>query len=66
MDRSRLDRGPFEADLAAKKAQVAQLAATLENARLTADRARILLSGPAGQQSIYDTALANQRSLEAR
>jgi membrane fusion protein, multidrug efflux system len=62
----RLERGPFEADLAAKKAQVAQLAATLENARLTADRARILLSGPAGQQSTYDAALANQRSLEAQ
>ena len=62
----RLERAPFEADLAAKKAQVAQLAATLENARLTADRARILLSGPAGQQSTYDAALANQRSLEAQ
>jgi membrane fusion protein (multidrug efflux system) len=62
----RLERGPFEADLAAKNAQVAQLQATLENARLTADRARILLSGPAGQQSTYDAALANQRSLEAQ
>jgi membrane fusion protein, multidrug efflux system len=62
----RLERGPFEADLAAKKAQVAQLEATLENARLTADRARILLSGPAGQQSTYDAAIANQHSLEAQ
>src|SRR5260370_34256015 len=34
--------------------------------RLTTERARILLSGPAGQQSIYDAALANQRSLEAQ
>jgi membrane fusion protein (multidrug efflux system) len=62
----RLERGPFEADLAAKKAQVAQLEATLENAKLTAERARILLSGPAGQQSTYDAAIANQRSLEAQ
>jgi membrane fusion protein (multidrug efflux system) len=62
----RLERGPFEADLASKKAQVAQLQAMLENARLTAERARILLSGPAGQQSTYDAALANQRSLEAQ
>jgi membrane fusion protein (multidrug efflux system) len=62
----RLERGPFEADLAAKNAQVAQLQAMLENARLTAERARILLSGPAGQQSTYDAALANQRSLEAQ
>src|ERR1700730_3498922 len=61
-----LERGPFEADLAAKKAQVAQLQATLENAKLTTERARILLSGPAGQQSTYDAALANQRSLEAQ
>jgi membrane fusion protein (multidrug efflux system) len=62
----RLERGPFEADLAAKKAQVAQLQATLENAKLTTDRARTLLGGPAGQQSTYDAALANQRSLEAQ
>ena len=62
----RLERGPFEADLAAKRAQVAQLQAMLENARLTTERARILLSGPAGQQSTYDAALANERSLEAQ
>jgi membrane fusion protein (multidrug efflux system) len=61
-----LERGPFEADLASKKAQVAQLQATLENAKLTTERARILLSGPAGQQSTYDAAIANQRSLEAQ
>jgi membrane fusion protein (multidrug efflux system) len=61
-----LERGPFEADLAAKKAQVAQLQATLENAKLTTQRAHTLLGGPAGQQSTYDAALANQRSLEAQ
>jgi membrane fusion protein (multidrug efflux system) len=61
-----LERGPFEADLAAKRAQVAQLQATLENAKLTTERARTLLGGPAGQQSSYDAALANQRSLEAQ
>ncbi|MBR1126409.1 efflux RND transporter periplasmic adaptor subunit [Bradyrhizobium lablabi] len=61
-----LERGPFEADLASKQAQVAQLQATLENAKLTTDRARTLLGGPAGQQSTYDAALANQRSLEAQ
>src|SRR3984957_13927033 len=61
-----LERGPFEADLAFKKATVAQLQATLENAKLTSDRARTLLSGPAGQQSTYDAAIANQRSLEAQ
>src|ERR1700692_2803050 len=61
-----LERGPFEADLASKKALVAQLQATLENAKLTTDRARTLLGGPAGQQSTYDAAIANQRSLEAQ
>lgn len=61
-----LERGPFEADLASKQAQVAQLQATLENARLTTERARTLLGGPAGQQSTYDAAVANQRSLEAQ
>jgi membrane fusion protein, multidrug efflux system len=61
-----LERGPFEADLASKKALVAQLQATLENAKLTADRARTLLGGPAGQQSSYDAAIANQRSFEAQ
>jgi len=62
----RLERGPFEADLASKQAIVAQLQATLENAKLTTDRARTLLGGPAGQQSTYDAAIASQRSLEAQ
>ncbi len=61
-----LERGPFEADLESKKAQVAQLQATLVNAKLTTDRARTLLGGPAGQQSTYDAATANQQSLEAQ
>ena len=61
-----LERGPFQADLDAKKAQVAQLEATLANAKLTAERQRILLSGPAGVQANYDTAISNQKSLEAQ
>src|ERR1700753_1151557 len=61
-----LQRGPFEADLASKKAQVAQLQATLVNAKLTTERARTLLGGPAGQQSTYDAAIASQQSLEAQ
>jgi len=62
----RLERGPFEADLASKQALVAQLQATLENAKLTTERARTLLSGPAGQQSTSFASLANQRALEAQ
>jgi membrane fusion protein (multidrug efflux system) len=61
-----LEQGPFEADLKSKQAQVAQLQATLANARLTTERAKALLGGPAGQQSTYDAALANQQSLEAQ
>ena len=40
--------------------------ATLDNAKLTTDRAKTLLGGPAGQQSTYDAAIASQRSLEAQ
>jgi membrane fusion protein (multidrug efflux system) len=61
-----LEKGPFEADLAAKQAMVAQLQATLENAKLTTGRAKTLLGGPAGQQSIYDAAIAAEKSLEAQ
>ena len=61
-----LERGPFESDLKSKQAQVEQLQATLENAKLTTNRAKALLGGPAGQQSTYDAALASQRSLEAQ
>jgi membrane fusion protein (multidrug efflux system) len=62
----RLERGPFEADLEARKAQVAQFEATLANARITTDRQRTLLNGPAGLQSSYDSAIASQKSLEAQ
>ncbi|PWT90144.1 MAG: efflux transporter periplasmic adaptor subunit [Proteobacteria bacterium] len=61
-----LEKGPFQADLSAKQAAVAQLQAMLDNARLTTQRAEALLRGPAGLQANYDAALANQRSLEAQ
>ncbi|WP_441517002.1 efflux RND transporter periplasmic adaptor subunit [Bradyrhizobium sp. 2TAF24] len=61
-----LERGPFEADLAAKKANVEQLQANLDLAKLTTERQKTLLAGPAGQQSSYDAAVANQRALEAQ
>src|SRR6202049_1325178 len=51
-----LERGPFEADLASKQAVVAQLQATLENAKLTTARGRTLLGGPGGQTSTSDAA----------
>jgi membrane fusion protein (multidrug efflux system) len=61
-----LEKAPFQADVAAKQAQVAQLQATLVNAHLTTERARTLLGGPAGLQSNYDAAIATERSLQAQ
>jgi membrane fusion protein (multidrug efflux system) len=58
----RLERAPFEADLEAKQASVAQAAATLQNATITLGRAQALLSTPAGQRSTYDDAVAAQRA----
>jgi membrane fusion protein (multidrug efflux system) len=62
----RLEQGPFQADLQAKQAAIAQFKAQLQNAVLTLARARALLSTPAGQQSTVDAALANQLALQAQ
>ena len=61
----RLERAPFEAQVAAQAAQVAQANAVLQNNSLTLNRAQSLLSGPAGQQSRVDDALSAQRSQAA-
>lgn len=53
-----LEQGPFEADLAAKQAAVAQAQAQLDNARLVFQRASSLLKTPAGQQAAVDAARA--------
>jgi membrane fusion protein (multidrug efflux system) len=62
----RIEQPPFKADVDAKRAVVDQMKAQLENAKLTLDRAKSLLGGPAGQQSIYDSALASEKALEAQ
>lgn len=62
----RLEQGPFQADVAAKQAVVAQYKAQLQNADLSLARARTLLNTPAGQQSTVDAALANQLSLQSQ
>lgn len=62
----RLEQGPFQADVEAKQAVVAQYKAQLRNADLTLQRAKTLLNTPAGQQSTVDAALANQLSLQAQ
>ena len=61
----RLERAPFEAQVAAQAAQVAQANAVLQNNSLNLNRAQSLLSGPAGQQSRVDDALSAQRSQAA-
>jgi membrane fusion protein, multidrug efflux system len=62
----RLEQGPFQADIQAKQAAIAQFKAQLQNALLTLSRTRALLSTPAGQQSTVDAALANQLALQAQ
>jgi membrane fusion protein (multidrug efflux system) len=62
----RLERPPFEADVQAKQAAVAQQAALLRNAAITLNRAQTLLSTPAGQRSTVDDAQAQQASLAAQ
>jgi membrane fusion protein, multidrug efflux system len=62
----RLEQGPFQADVQAKQAQIAQFKAQLRNADVTLARAKALLSTPAGQQSTVDAALAGQQSLQAQ
>lgn len=53
-----LEQAPFEADLAAKQAAVAQAQAQLDNAKLVYQRAASLLRTPAGQQAAVDSAKA--------
>jgi membrane fusion protein (multidrug efflux system) len=62
----RLEQGPFQADLQAKQATIAQFNAQLQNAAITLTRQRTLLSSPAGQQAAVDLAQANQQALQAQ
>ena len=62
----RLERGPFEADLEAKQASIAQAQALLRNATITLNRARSLIDSPAGRVSAVDDAAAQQASLTAQ
>jgi len=61
----RLERGPFEAQVAAQAASVAQADAVLQNNTLTLNRAEQLLNTPAGQRSRVDDAQSAQRSQAA-
>ncbi|HEY9214400.1 MAG TPA: efflux RND transporter periplasmic adaptor subunit [Ancylobacter sp.] len=62
----RLERAPFEAEVAAKAAALAQAQAQLENADLALKRAEKLLETSAGSQSTADNALAAQRTAAAQ
>ena len=62
----RLERGPFEADLATKQAAVAQYQALVRNANIVLGRAQSLLGTPAGQRSAVDDATAQQASTAAQ
>ncbi|HTT80346.1 MAG TPA: efflux RND transporter periplasmic adaptor subunit [Stellaceae bacterium] len=61
-----LEQPPFQAQVDANKATVAQLQAQQRNAELTLERAQALLHTPAGQQSTVDAALASEQSLAAQ
>jgi membrane fusion protein (multidrug efflux system) len=62
----RLEQGPFQADVQAKQASIAQFKAQLQNAQVVLQRAQSLLKTPAGQQSTVDSALAAQDALKAQ
>jgi membrane fusion protein, multidrug efflux system len=62
----KLERGPYEADVEAKQAAVAEAEAQLINANLTLSRAQELLQKTAGTQVAVDSALATQRTTAAQ
>ena len=61
-----LERGPFEAQVAAQAAAVAQTEATNQNNILKLNRAQALLNTPAGQRSNVEDATAAQRASQAQ
>ncbi|PZW48431.1 membrane fusion protein (multidrug efflux system) [Humitalea rosea] len=62
----RMERAPFEAELARQRANLAAAEATLVNARIVLERGRDLLRTPAGTQARVDDATANERSAAAQ
>jgi membrane fusion protein (multidrug efflux system) len=62
----RIEQPPFQADVDAAKANVAQLDAQHRNAVVTLERALSLLHTPAGQQSTVDSSVAAERALAAQ
>jgi membrane fusion protein, multidrug efflux system len=60
-----LEQGPFQADVQAKEAAVAQFKAQLQNAEVVLSRAQSLLQTRSGPQSTVDAALASDQALRA-
>jgi membrane fusion protein (multidrug efflux system) len=61
-----IEQPPFQAQVDASRASVAQLEAQHRNAQVTLERAQYLLKTVAGQQSNVDSALAAERALAAQ
>jgi len=61
-----IEQPPFQAQVNAAKASIAQLEAQHRNAEVTLERAQYLLKTVAGQQSNVDSALASERALAAQ
>ena len=61
-----IEPGPYQAAFDQAKANVADAQATLDNAKLTLERAARLLHTPAGQQSTYDDDKAAEESAAAK
>ncbi|MGH7120625.1 MAG: efflux RND transporter periplasmic adaptor subunit [Acetobacteraceae bacterium] len=61
-----IEQPPYQAAVSTEAAAVAQAEAELTNANLTLQRQAALLHTPAGQQSIYDTAVAAKLSNAAQ
>ncbi len=61
-----LERGPFEAQVAAQAASVSQADATVQNNNLKLGRVQALINTPAGQRSLVDDAIAAQRTGQAQ
>lgn len=62
----RLERGPFEADVARQEASVADISAKLANATSQLNRAQTLLQSQAGNRVNVDDATTAQRSAAAQ
>ena len=62
----RLERAPFETNVAQQEGTVADVSAKLANANIHLARAQKLLATPAGLRSNFDDAQANERSLAAQ